>query len=180
MMWNMLSSKLMSTTWPTPEYKATMVENAPTSPVTSSVSAMAGSKGCPSASPLTAAKPDIDSAIDAKPGRCAYGPVCPKPLTRVSTKEGLMARSSSGPRPRRSRVPGRKFSTTTWASFTRSKNKALSSAFLKSSAMVRLLRLAIFHHRPTPSRGSFQAMLRKLSPVSGRSTLMTSAPKSAR
>ncbi|CAB5119697.1 unannotated protein [freshwater metagenome] len=150
--------------------------NAPTIPVSSSVSAMAGRSGCPSASPLTAAKPDIDSAMEAKPGRCAYGPVCPNPLTRVKIKVGLMACRTSGPRPRRSSAPGRKFSTTTWASLTNSRKSSLSSRSLRSRVIVRLLRLASFHHKPTPSRGSFQAILRKLSPVSGRSTLMTSAP----
>ena len=42
--------------------------NAPTSPVTSSVRAIGGSSGGPSGSPLMAAKPDIASAIVAKPG----------------------------------------------------------------------------------------------------------------
>src|SRR5436190_10516660 len=46
--------------------------------------------------------------------------------------------------------------------------------------MQRLLRLTTFHQSPTPSRGSFHAMLRSESPPLGRSTLMTSAPKSAR
>ena len=51
-----------------------MVANAATKPVTSSVSAIGGSSGCPSGSPLIAAKPDIASAMVANPGRWAYGP----------------------------------------------------------------------------------------------------------
>jgi hypothetical protein len=46
---------------------------------------MGGSIGWPSGSPLIAARPLIDSAIVAKPGRLRYGPVCPKPVTRVTT-----------------------------------------------------------------------------------------------
>ena len=157
-----------------------MVANAATTPVSSSVSAMAGKSGWPPGSPLIDDSPDIASAIVAKPARLAYGPVCPKPVTRVMISAGLMASSTSGPSPSRSSVPGRKFSTTTFASTTKARTTARSSAFFRSRAMVRLLRLTIFHHRPVPSRGSRQAMLRRLSPPSGRSTLMTSAPKSAR
>ena len=51
-----------------------MVAKAAVIPVTSSVSAIAGNIGGPSGSPLTAASPAIDSAIDANPGRDAYGP----------------------------------------------------------------------------------------------------------
>ena len=45
-----------------------MVANAAVMPVASSVSAIAGNIGGPSGSPLTAARPAIDSAIDANPG----------------------------------------------------------------------------------------------------------------
>ena len=55
MIWNMLSSRLTSTTWPTPERSATIVANAATRPVTSSVSAIGGRSGCPSGTPLIAA-----------------------------------------------------------------------------------------------------------------------------
>ena len=170
----------MSTTWPTPECNATIVANAAAMPVVSSVSAMAGSIGGPSGSPLTAARPAIDSAMDANPGRDAYGPSWPKPETRTMTSLGLRFNKSSGARPSLSSVPGRKFSTRTCASSSSLRNSARSSSFLKSSAMLRLLRLTSFHHRPSPSRGSRQAIPRRESPVSGRSTLMTSAPKSAR
>src|SRR5262245_51380610 len=95
------------------------------------------------------------------------------------TSCGLRPWRTSGPSPRRSSVPGRKFSISACAPSTSSSSTARSSSTFRSRATNRLLRLANFHHRPRPSRGSRQAMLRRLSP-SGRSTLMTSAPKSAR
>ena len=176
----MVVNKFTSTTCPTPECRATMAANAAVMPVTSSVNAIAGNSGGPSGSPLTAARPAIDSAIDANPGRFAYGPSCPKPDTRTMTSFGLRAISTSGCKSRRSSVPGRKFSTNTFASSSRRKNSSRSSASFRSSAMLRLLRLTNFHHKPLPSRGSRHAMPRNESPVSGRSTLITSAPKSAR
>ena len=79
-----------------------MTANAPASAATSSVSAIGGSNGAPSGSPLIAAKPLIASAIVAKPGRDAYGPSWPKPVTRRITKPRLRACNTSGPRPSRS------------------------------------------------------------------------------
>ena len=83
----------MSTTWPSPVRSrcrsATITLNAPASAVTSSVSAIGGSSGAPSGSPLIAANPLIASAIVAKPGRPAYGPSCPKPVMRRITRPGL-------------------------------------------------------------------------------------------
>ena len=104
--WNIVSSRLMSTTWPRPLCRATIVANAAASPVASSVRAIGGSSGWPSGSPLIADSPDIASAIVANPGRSAYGPSWPKPDTRVTTRRGLRACSTSGPRPRRSSAPG--------------------------------------------------------------------------
>ena len=71
MHWNSDSRRLTSTTWPTPDHSATIVANAPTSAVTSSVSAIGGRSGPPSGSPLIAANPDMASAIVAKPARPA-------------------------------------------------------------------------------------------------------------
>ena len=39
------------------------------------------------------------------------GPVCPNPVSRTRIRPGLTSCSRSGPRPQRSSVPGRKFST---------------------------------------------------------------------
>ena len=83
------------------------------SPATPSARASGGRSGGPSGSPFSAAKPLIASASVPKPGRAAYGPDWPKPVTRASTSRGLAAESSSQPSPHRSSVPGRKFSSTT-------------------------------------------------------------------
>ncbi len=75
-----------------------------------------GSVGGPSGSPVSAANPLIASARLPKPGRAEYGPNWPNAVTRAITSAGLAACSSSGPRPQRSSVPGRKFSMSTSAS----------------------------------------------------------------
>jgi crotonobetainyl-CoA:carnitine CoA-transferase CaiB-like acyl-CoA transferase len=54
------------------------------------------------------------------------------------------------------------------------------SGVLRSTTMVRLPRPTSFQNRVTSSRGSRQPMERSESPSPGRSTLMASAPKSAR
>ena len=156
-----------------------MVANAATIAVTSSVNAMGGSVGAPSGSPLMLAKPDIASAIDAKPGRSRYGPVWPKPVTRVITSFGLAARSVSGASPSASSFPGRKFSTRTSAVSSNLRRTEIPSSDFRSRAIVRFPRPAIFQNNVTPSDGSRHPMSRTVSPVPGRSTLMTSAPKSA-
>ncbi|CAB5055947.1 unannotated protein [freshwater metagenome] len=86
----------------------------------------------------------------------------------------------SGAKPSFSKTPGRKFSTSTSASSMRCKNSSRSVSSFRFNAMVRLLRFTNRHHKPSPSTRSRHPMLRKLSPPSGRSILMTSAPKSAR
>src|SRR5947208_3533859 len=96
------------------------------------------------------------------------------------TSFGLRASSTSGPRPIRSNVPGRKFSISTWASSHSESIAATPSGDLRSRVTHRLLRDAYFHHKVTPSRGSRHPMVRVPSPPPGRSTLTTSAPKSAR
>ena len=70
--------------------------NAAASPVTSSVSAIGGGNGGPSGAPFSAANPDIPSATVAKPGRFAYGPSWPKPVTRVITSRGLRVEQRGG------------------------------------------------------------------------------------
>ena len=144
MHWSNDSSRVTSTTWPTPECKATITAKAAARAVTSSVRAMGGSSGPRSASPLMAAKPDIASASVANPGRWAYGPSCPKAVTRHTTSAGLRASRTSGPRPRRSITPGRKFSTITWASAARSSSASRPASDLRSSVAHRLLRPTTF------------------------------------
>ena len=109
-----------------------------------------GRVGGPSAGPVIAAKPLIDSARVPKPGRRRYGPVWPKPVTRAITSRGLRACSGSGPMLQFSSVPGRKFSMRTSAWATRSSRIAWASGCERFSVIVRLLRPIIFHHRLTP------------------------------
>ena len=88
-----------------------------------------------------------------------------------------MAWSTSGPRPQRSKVPGRKDSMSTSASLTSSLSSSAPSGSPKSMDTSRLLRPTNAHHSETPS--FCQPSVRRASPL-GCSTLMTSAPKSAR
>ena len=180
MHWSSDSSSVTSTTWPTPECRATITAKAAASAVTSSVRAMGGSSGPPSASPLMAANPDMASASVANPGRCAYGPSCPNAVTRHTTSRGFRPSSTSGPSPSRSMTPGRKFSTTTWASATRSRSASRPASDFRSRVAHRLLRPTTFQYADVPSRGSGSPRVRVESPTPGRSILRTSAPKSAR
>ncbi len=54
-----------------------------------------GDVGGLSGQPLMNAKPLATSATVPNPGRAEYGPVCPKPDTRVRISRGLTARRSS-------------------------------------------------------------------------------------
>src|SRR5437762_94466 len=73
--------------------------------------------------------------------------------------------------PRRFATPGRKPSTTTSARSTSFSTTALASAFLRSTAMLRLFRFSVSNCTGTYERPG--------SPRGG-STLITSAPRSAR
>ena len=71
-----------------------------------SASPNGGSVGGPSGSPVIAAKPLIASANEPNPGRRAYGPIWPNPVTRAMTSRGLPGEQASGASPQRSSVPG--------------------------------------------------------------------------
>src|ERR671935_1008525 len=80
--------------------------------------------------------------------------------------------------PRRAAVPGRKFSITTSAPTQRSSTRASPSGCLRSIATLRLLRLTARKYAASPpAYGGPQ--VRVSSPSPGRSTLTTSAPRSA-
>ena len=171
-----------STTWPAPvrsrAWIASSTPYAVASAVTESASPNGGSVGGPSGSPVAAANPLIASARVPKPGRRAYGPTWPNPVMRAITSRGLTACSSSGPSPQRSRVPGRKFSTSTSASASIRRRTAAPASCDRSRVTVRLLRPSTFHHSPTPSLSG--PCPRAGSGRRGCSTFTTSAPKSAR
>ena len=163
--WNIVSRRLTSTTCPTPECSATIVANAAARPVTSSVSAIGGSSGWPSGSPLSAARPDIASAIVAKPGRAGVRTVLPEPRDPGDHERGVAGEQHVRAEPEpleRARDASSRRSTS--ASSSRPSSTSRSASCFTSSTIVRLLRLTSFHHSPTPSRGSRQAMSRRLSP----------------
>ena len=122
-------------------------------------------------------RPPMASPNTPKPGLCAAGPVCPKPLMRSMISFGLAACRASQPKPQRSRVPGLKFSISTSASSASARTAAWPSGKRRSSATLRLLRDCTSHHTLVPSRNSRH--WRSGSPPCTGSILITSAPKSA-
>ena len=111
-------------------------------PVTSSVSAIGGSSG-----------PAVGLAVDRREAAHRLGDGGEPRSRRVRAvlaeagdagdhEPRVAASSTSGPRPRRSSVPGRKFSMSTSASSQRRCITSRSSGALRSSAIVRLLRPA--------------------------------------
>ncbi len=78
----------------------------------------------------------------------------------------------------RSSTPGAKFSTSTSQCFTRRSSTALPRGFLVSSVIERLLWFSMVKYRLSTS-GISRSCSRVMSPVPGRSTLMTSAPNQA-
>ena len=88
---------------------------------------------------------------------------------------GLIALSSSYPRPHFSIVPGLKFSIRKSVCFTSSRTMFCPSAFRRLAVMQRLFRAHTDHQSGKPSR----PQPRSGSPCPGGSILMTSAPMSA-
>src|SRR5918912_3494694 len=95
------------------------------------------------------------------------------------TRPGLASLKSSYPRPHRSSVPGLKFSTTTSAPEMRRRARSCPSSSRKFRVTDFLLRAMMGHQRVRPSLRCLPHS-RMGSPLPGGSTLMTSAPKSAR
>src|ERR1700754_4740786 len=90
---------------------------------------------------------------------------------------GLTAWTSSGPRPQRSIVPGRKFSTMMSASWARRRPTAWPSSVRRLSVTERLLRARI-DHQSEWSLWRRRPQSRIASPFGGASIFTTSAPKS--
>ena len=78
MHWKSDSRRFTSTTCPTPDHSATIVANAPTRAVTSSVRAMGGSSGPPSGSPLSGREPGHRLGDGGEAGPAGVGPVLPE------------------------------------------------------------------------------------------------------
>src|SRR5215203_5655155 len=95
------------------------------------------------------------------------------------TRPGFVSLRSQYPRPHLSSVPGLKFSTTTSASEMSRRAMACPSSSRRLRVTDFLLRAMMGHHRVRPSL-RWRPQTRMGSPLPGGSTLMTSAPKSAR
>ncbi len=72
--------------------------------------------------------------------RSRFGPVCPNPDVDAYTSAGFSSDSASYPNPRRSIVPGVKFSVTTSARRTSRCTISVASGALRSSMMLFLPR----------------------------------------
>src|SRR5216684_742265 len=115
--------------------------------------------------------------------RSLSGPASPKPLIASRTRRGLSSASRSSPSPSRSITPGRKFSTSTSAQRTSASTNARSPGSFRSMATLRLPRLTdrkyvLSAPSPAGTNGGPQCLVS--SPAPGRSTLITSAPRSPR
>ncbi len=146
------------------------------SPAAMSPSESPGRTGRPPGSPVMLMTPPMPCTTMSSAGRSRSGPVCPKPDVAAYTRRGLRACSTSQPRPRRSIVPGVKFSMTTSACSTARRNRSLPSAVCRSMAMLRLPRLMLKKYALSPS--TCGPVVRATSPHGGRSTFTTSAPRS--
>ncbi|MNL31214.1 hypothetical protein D3C87_1529900 [compost metagenome] len=111
------------------------------------------------------------------PARLAYGPVWPYPETLSITSLGFTFFRCSHDRFHLFRMPGRKFSTSTSASFNSSFRIRWPSGWCRSSVTDFLFRASTFHQRLSPS--TIGPIWRSASPPRGCSILITSAPKSA-
>jgi hypothetical protein len=88
-----------STTWPRPDRSrscsAASVPMQAYAAASESPIEMPARAGGRSGSPSTYRRPPIASPTEPNPARGAYGPVWPKPVTRVSTIRGLIPASTS-------------------------------------------------------------------------------------
>src|SRR5712691_7083415 len=133
--------------------------------------------GGPSGWPVMLMAPAMAWAIHSKLLYSAYGPVLPKPLTEAWISRGFSRESVSQPRPRRSRAPGPRFSTTTSAFLAISRKSARPRSDLRLRVTPFLFELRSRKNQASSPRLS-ESALRPGSPVGG-SILMTSAPSHA-
>ena len=151
--------------------------NAANRPATVSPSGKFMCSGVPSTSPVSCVRPLMASKMRAKPPRCRYGPVWPKPVRRSTMRRGLTACSVSKSSPHSSSLPARKFSTSTSACAASRSSSARPSALRTSSVMPRLPRFVTFQYSERSPLTGWS--LRSASLPSGSSIFVTSAPRSA-
>ena len=100
-----------------------------------------GRMGRPSGSPVMLITPPVACAIMSNERKSACGPSSAKPLTWAKMQRGLMARTSSQPKPSFSMVPGAKFSTTTSARSMSRRRSSLPASDLRLQVTERLFAL---------------------------------------
>ena len=136
----------------------------------------------PSGACRSEAMPDrAQNAAMSKPGRSASSPSMPYPVMSWYTRRGLSSSSSSGPRPQPSSALRRTLVTNTSASAMRRRATACPSGTRRSTAIP-------FFDRLSSSKTGLSGIIspsiawkvRAGSPPPGGSSLMTSAPQSAR
>src|SRR5215210_5115577 len=160
-------------------YRAVTAPRAPKVAASESPRLIPTRGGGRSGKPVTYLIPPMASPIDPNPAWSLYGPVCPYPEARTMTRPGFVSLRSPYPRPHLSSVPGLKFSTTTSASEMRRRARSWPSSSRRLRVTDFLLRAMMGHQRVRPSL-RWRPQTRMGSPLPGGSTLMISAPKSAR
>jgi hypothetical protein len=99
--------------------------------------------GRPPISPVSDMPPPSAWTIMSNAGRSRYGPSRPKPVSEVTTRFGLTARSTSAPMESFSIVPGRKFSITASADPTSASSASRPASVLRLMQTLSLLRLTL-------------------------------------
>ena len=133
--------------WPSPERSrssnAAWTAMAANSAAVISPMLAPGRTGPPPGSPVMLSMPPMPCTMMSSAGRCAYGPLCPKPEMEQTTSRGFRARSVASPRPSRSIVPGLKFSMSTSERSASRSRSSRPSGLPMSIAMLRLPRLML-------------------------------------
>src|SRR4051812_39846578 len=168
-------SRLVSTRWPPPpRWRASSAAEMPcTAPcaATWAATGRAANTGPPRRSWRSKAniRPLRAAMAPSYPGTSASGPDDPHPVMDACTTSGWRARVASASMPQRRARDGGPDTTSTSAVATSAPRSSRAAGWARSSSTLRLPR----------SHSGAAASARKRSPP-GRSTLMTSAPKSAR
>ena len=132
--------------------------------------------GGPSGNPVRSMSPDSPWTMRSYPGRPASGPDSPKPEIAPYTSRRLIRDSARYPRPRRSIVPGRKFSRRTSLRVTSRFRIFRPSRAFRLRVRLCLFRLTDMKYVASPPANGGQ--WRVSSPRPGSSILITSAPMS--
>ncbi len=138
--------------------------------------------GSPPGSPHSDMAPLIAMISRSEARRSRYGACWPKGEIDTMMRPGLSARRRSKSSPRRARYPGAKLSITKSAFRTIARSVSRPASLSRSSVMLRLLAFNAAQRRLIlpPSTVSTNGVHCRSGSPPGGSTLMTSAPRSAR